>query len=61
MSLKGKGFFIWKIVDCEKGDPRAIANVAKKSNFTHVILKIADGAFPYNVNRQTNEDYVGRR
>lgn len=59
MNLKGKGFFIWKIVDCEKGDPRAIANVAKKSNFTHVILKIADGAFPYNVNRQTNEDYVG--
>jgi hypothetical protein len=59
MSLKGKGFFIWKIIDCEKGDPKAIASVAKRSNFTHVILKIADGAFPYNVNRQTNYDYVG--
>lgn len=59
MSLKGKGFFIWKIIDCEKGDPKAIANVAKKANLTHVILKIADGAFPYNVNRQTNYDYVG--
>ena len=59
MSLKGKGFFIWKIINCEKGDPKAIAKVAKEAQYTHVILKIADGAFPYNVNRQTNEDYVG--
>jgi hypothetical protein len=59
MSLNGKGFFIWKIIDCEKGDPNAITKVAKDAQLTHVILKIADGAFPYNVNRQTNEDYVG--
>lgn len=59
MSLKGKGFFIWKIINSEKGDPKAIAKTAKEAQLTHVILKIADGAFPYNVNRQTNEDYVG--
>ncbi len=59
MSLKGKGFFIWKIINSEKGDPKTIARTAKDAQLTHVILKIADGAFPYNVNRQTNEDYVG--
>jgi hypothetical protein len=57
--LKGKGFFIWKILDCEKGDPRAIVQAAQAAHLTHVILKIADGAFPYNINRQTNQDYVG--
>lgn len=59
MNLKGKGFFIWKIINCEKGDPKAIAKIARDAELTHVILKIADGAFPYNVNRQNNEDYVG--
>ncbi len=58
MGLKGKGFFIWKVMDSEKGNPKAITQVARDAQLTHVIIKIADGAFPYNVNRQTNEDYV---
>ena len=58
MGVEGKGFFIWKIKDCEKGDPKAITKMAKSANITHILVKIADGAFPYNVNRDTKEDYV---
>ncbi|PKO18611.1 MAG: hypothetical protein CVU39_03990 [Chloroflexi bacterium HGW-Chloroflexi-10] len=58
MDLKGKGFFIWKVKDCEGGDPQTITQAAKQAGFTHVLIKIADGAFPYNINRKTNEDFV---
>ena len=58
MGITGKGFFIWKIKDCEHGDPKTITKVAQSAGLTHVLLKIADGAFPYNVNRDTKEDYV---
>lgn len=56
MGLKGKGFFIWKIRDAEGGNPEAIANTAQAAGFTHVLLKIADGSYPYNVDRNTNVD-----
>lgn len=49
MTLQGKGFFIWKVPDCENGDSQAIANVAKQANFSHVLVKIADGTSSYNV------------
>ena len=58
MSIEGKGFFIWKIRDCEGGNPAAIAAAAAAAGFTHVILKIADGAYAYNVNSQTGVDLV---
>jgi hypothetical protein len=49
MALQGKGFFIWKIRACEEGDIAAITALAKQAGFEHLIVKIADGAFAYNV------------
>lgn len=47
--LQGKGFFIWKIPNCENGDPQAIASLAHEARLTHIIIKIADGVRSYNV------------
>jgi hypothetical protein len=58
MALMGKGFWIWKIRDCEGGDPQAIAKAAKSSGYTHVMIKIADGAYAYNIDPQTKFDRV---
>jgi hypothetical protein len=49
MTLEGKGFFIWKIRECENGDIRAIADAALRAGLTHVLIKIADGAYSYNL------------
>jgi SnoaL-like domain len=49
MTLKGKGFFIWKIRECEKGDVQAIANLASQAGLTHVLIKVADGTYSYNL------------
>ncbi|HVN54599.1 MAG TPA: nuclear transport factor 2 family protein [Anaerolineaceae bacterium] len=58
MQLQGKGFFIWKIVDCEGGNPAAIADQAAQSKFTHVLIKIADGVNNANVDAGTSFDRV---
>lgn len=58
MALQGKGMMIWKISRCENGDPRAIADVAKSAGLTHVLIKIADGPYSYNVEKETNKDLV---
>ena len=49
MALQGKGFFIWKIPAVENGDPAAIANQAAAGNYSHVLVKIADGAGSFNI------------
>lgn len=50
--LKGKGFFIWQVKNCERGDALSIAAKARAANLSHVLLKIADGpqAFGYDNN-----------
>lgn len=58
MALTGKGMMIWKIPSCEEGNPSKIASVAKAAGFTHVLIKIADGTYSYNINRTTNIDLV---
>lgn len=58
MALSGKGFFIWKIPNCENGNPASIANAAAASNLTHVLIKIADGIALYNYDSTKNIDYV---
>ena len=50
MTLQGKGFFIWKIPNCEGGNAATIASQAAAANLTHVLIKIADGNAKYNVN-----------
>ncbi len=57
-TLTGKGYYIWIVSRCEKGDPERIAALARESQLTHVIIKIADGAFPYNINLNNGFDYV---
>ena len=58
MTLEGKGFFIWQIRNCENGDPKAIANLAVQANFTHILIKIANGTLSYNVDPSTGADLV---
>ncbi len=58
MNISGKGFFIWKIKDCESGDPQAITKAAQQAGLTHVLIKIADGAYPYNIDRDTQKDFT---
>ncbi|HEY5669413.1 MAG TPA: nuclear transport factor 2 family protein [Anaerolineales bacterium] len=50
MPLKGKGFFIWQIRNTEGGNASAIASLADQANLSHVLIKIADGTYSYNVN-----------
>ena len=58
MPLQGKGFFIWKIPYCEKGDVKAIADLAVKAGLSHLLIKISDGIVDYNVDRTTKTDLV---
>lgn len=58
MTLTGKGYYIWIVKQCENGDPDRIAALAKESNLSHVLIKIADGVFPYNIDPDTGQDDV---
>lgn len=58
MTLTGKGFFIWKIRDCERGSPQEIAAAAQAAGMTHVLIKVADGNYAYNVDSRTRQDQV---
>ncbi len=51
MTLKGKGFFIWKIRNCENGNASQIAAVAKDAGLSHVLIKVAnaDGSYNYGL------------
>lgn len=48
MSLRGKGFMIINIQDCEGGDPRLIARQAQACGLKHIAVKIADGPWRWN-------------
>ncbi|MEI8131494.1 MAG: nuclear transport factor 2 family protein [Leptolinea sp.] len=58
MGLTGKGFFIWKIRDCESGSPTGIATSAQAAGLSHVLIKIADGMNLSNVDTVSSFDYV---
>lgn len=58
MTLIGKGFWIWKIKDCEGGDPVKIANAAVSAGFSHVYIKIADGSYVYNYDTVNKVDRI---
>lgn len=46
---KGKGTWIWQIRRCENGDPQAIADEIKRCGYGHVIIKVSDGVYRYNI------------
>ena len=58
MTLEGKGFFTWKIPNCEHGDAGQIAALAKATGLTHLVLKIADGTMIYNGTWGDPTDYT---
>lgn len=58
MDLKGKGFFIWKIRDCERGEPESIATAAQDARLTHVLIKVADRSYAHNIDSKTKTDLV---
>jgi hypothetical protein len=49
MTLKGKGYYVWQIPNCDAGNPVSIAKFAAQANLSHVMIKIADGpSWRYN-------------
>ena len=56
--IEGKGFFIWKIQECENGDVARIAQTAHQAGLTHVLVKIANGIYDYNYDPVTKKDLV---
>lgn len=56
--IYGKGFYIWKIPNCEGGNPAAIATVAQQAGLQHVLIKIANGIYDYNYDSTTKKDLV---
>jgi hypothetical protein len=56
--LEGKGFYIWKIKYTEHGDVGEIARLASKAGFSHVLVKIADGKYAYNIDYDRKVDLV---
>jgi hypothetical protein len=59
MAPVGKGFYIWKIPNCEGGDIEKIAYTAYRAGLSHVLVKIANGIYDYNYDTTTKEDLVG--
>lgn len=51
MGLAGKGWFIWQVSRCERGNPEAIAARAAASGATHVLIKVAERTFAYGRDR----------
>ncbi len=58
MIIEGKGFFTWKIPNCEHGDANMIARYARDAGLTHVVIKVADGATVYNGTWGDPKDYT---
>lgn len=58
MILQGKGYYLWKVDRVEGGNPNAIAEVARQAGLTHVLIKVADGRYNYNVDKERNIDLV---
>lgn len=53
--LSGKGYFMWKAINCQAGRPADIADAAWSAGLGHVLIKIADGVWKYN----TSVDLAG--
>jgi hypothetical protein len=46
--LTGKGMFIWIIQKCHNGDINEILQRAVEANYSHVLIKVANGIYSYN-------------
>jgi len=43
MTLQGKGFFTYNLLECEGGEPASILAEARAAGLSHVVIRIADG------------------
>ena len=56
--LTGKGMYIWKIENCHNGSVSEITRRAVRSNFSHVLIKVANGIYSYNYDWESKIDLV---
>jgi hypothetical protein len=57
--LMGKGYYLWQLPRCDDGDPARIAARARAANLSHILIKIADGAYwDYNYDKERDLDLV---
>jgi hypothetical protein len=56
MTLTGKGYYIWKVRDVERGDAHAILAAAQQAKLSHVLVKVADGDRSYNYDSDARLD-----
>lgn len=49
MTLKGKGYYIWRIPNCEGGNVTVMQQKAVEADLGHVLVKVADGERSYNI------------
>lgn len=49
MALQGKGYYIWQVKRAFEGNPGKIADAAKQAGLSHVLIKVADGIYNYNI------------
>ena len=56
--LTGKGMFIWKIQLCHKGDISEILRRSVEANYSHVLIKVANGIYSYNYDWEKKIDLV---
>ncbi len=56
--LTGKGMFIWKIQNCHNGSVSEITRKAVKANYSHVLIKIANGIYSYNYDWENKVDLI---
>jgi hypothetical protein len=56
--LTGKGMFIWKIQNCFNGSVTEITKKAVEANYSHVLIKIANGIYSYNFDWERKIDLV---
>ena len=47
--IQGKGYYLWQVKRTLGGDPNAIAEAAKQAGLTHLLIKVVDGIYNYNV------------
>jgi ketosteroid isomerase-like protein len=56
--LTGKGMYIWKILNCHNGSISEITRRAVKANYSHVLIKVANGIYSYNYDWEKKIDLV---
>lgn len=56
--LTGKGMFIWIIRNCHNGSVNEILKIADRANYSHVLIKIANGIYSYNYDWERKIDLV---